>query len=149
MKHCTKCGASKPAVDFAFYNKAKGLRHSRCKPCYRAWYAEQSSNPLAIERRRIYWRKAYLKRNPEAVARARARNSEYRDRVRAKYWRKRFEIFKRFDFQCQYCGRKAPEVELQIDHIHPRAKGGTDAPSNLTLACRECNGGKADVLLNK
>jgi hypothetical protein len=30
-------------------------------------------------------------------------------------------------------------VPLQIEHIHPRGKGGTDRVSNLTLACEPCN----------
>lgn len=36
----------------------------------------------------------------------------------------RFEVFKRDKFTCQYCGRKAPDVVLQIDHISPVSKGG-------------------------
>ena len=39
--------------------------------------------------------------------------------------------------QCAYCGMK--DVPLQIEHIHPRAKCGTDRISNLTLACEPCN----------
>ena len=38
----------------------------------------------------------------------------------------RFEIFKRDSFTCQYCGRKAPDVLLVIDHIEPVSKGGTN-----------------------
>lgn len=38
---------------------------------------------------------------------------------------------------CAYCGGK--DVPLEIDHIHPRSKGGTDRVSNLTLACHDCN----------
>lgn len=34
----------------------------------------------------------------------------------------RFEVFKRDSFTCQYCGRSAPEVVLQVDHIKPVAK---------------------------
>src|SRR5436305_14579809 len=30
-------------------------------------------------------------------------------------------------------------MPLQIEHIHPRSKGGTDRVSNLTLACEPCN----------
>ena len=51
----------------------------------------------------------------------------------------RYDILKRDNFTCQYCGRKAPEVVLEIDHIIPVSKGGTDAPSNLKTVCRECN----------
>ena len=38
---------------------------------------------------------------------------------------------------CAYCG--ATDVPLQIEHIHPRSKGGSDRVSNLTLACAKCN----------
>ena len=64
-------------------------------------------------------------------------------------WRLRFEIFKRDNFTCQYCGRKAPEVELQIDHKHPKSKGGKDRIENYITACKECNMGKGDVLLKE
>ncbi|MED7820904.1 RNA-guided endonuclease IscB [Streptomyces chiangmaiensis] len=41
---------------------------------------------------------------------------------------------------CAYCGAK--NVPLQIDHIRPRARGGSDRVSNLTLACGPCNQAK-------
>ena len=59
----------------------------------------------------------------------------------------RFEILKRDGFTCQYCGRKAPEVELEIDHIVPVAKGGSNEIDNLITACHECNNGKFDRCL--
>ena len=54
----------------------------------------------------------------------------------------RFEVFKRDKFTCQYCGRKVPDVVLQIDHIEPVAKGGGNEILNLISACQECNSGK-------
>ncbi|MCK4795228.1 MAG: HNH endonuclease [Desulfobacteraceae bacterium] len=36
----------------------------------------------------------------------------------------RFEVFKRDSFTCQYCGRKSPDVLLEIDHIKPVSKEG-------------------------
>ena len=36
----------------------------------------------------------------------------------------RYEVFKRDSFRCQYCGRSAPEVILEADHIKPVAEGG-------------------------
>ncbi|MFE2496418.1 RNA-guided endonuclease IscB [Streptomyces scopuliridis] len=41
---------------------------------------------------------------------------------------------------CAYCGSSG--VPLNIDHIHPRSRGGTDRISNLTLACIPCNQAK-------
>lgn len=46
-------------------------------------------------------------------------------------------ILEKWNRQCAYCGKK--EVPFQIEHIHPRAKGGTNRISNLTLACQKCN----------
>lgn len=38
---------------------------------------------------------------------------------------------------CAYCG--ATDVPLNIDHIHPRSKGGSNRVSNLAVACVPCN----------
>ncbi|MDI9588935.1 MAG: HNH endonuclease [Acidobacteriota bacterium] len=54
----------------------------------------------------------------------------------------RFEVFKRDSFTCHYCGRKAPDVLLVIDHIQPIAEGGNNDILNLITACDECNAGK-------
>lgn len=56
----------------------------------------------------------------------------------------RFEVFKRDRFTCQYCGRKAPDVVLEVDHIKPYSKGGKDEIINLVTACRDCNRGKTN-----
>lgn len=61
----------------------------------------------------------------------------------------RFEVFKRDRFTCQYCGRKAPDVVLNVDHINPVAKGGTNELFNLITSCFECNNGKRDIPLDK
>ena len=54
----------------------------------------------------------------------------------------RFEVFKRDSFTCQYCGRKAPDVVLEVDHIKPIAEGGTNNIMNLITSCFDCNRGK-------
>lgn len=61
----------------------------------------------------------------------------------------RFEVFKRDLFTCQYCGRKAPEAILEVDHIIPVSKGGDNSMENLVSACRECNGGKSNKKLSE
>lgn len=43
--------------------------------------------------------------------------------------------------QCAYCD--ASTVPLQIEHIHPKARGGSNRISNLALACAPCNLKKA------
>jgi hypothetical protein len=54
----------------------------------------------------------------------------------------RFEVFKRDSFKCQYCGRCAPEIVLELEHIEPHSKGGSDEILNLLTSCWECNNGK-------
>lgn len=65
--------------------------------------------------------------------------------------RTRFKIFERDDFKCVYCGRNPREHEttLEIEHVFPKARGGTNATANLVTACKECNAGKGDYLLNQ
>jgi 5-methylcytosine-specific restriction endonuclease McrA len=38
---------------------------------------------------------------------------------------------------CAYCGKTG--VPLEVEHIVPKSRGGTDRVSNLTIACRKCN----------
>ncbi len=61
----------------------------------------------------------------------------------------RFEILKRDDFKCVYCGRGSSEVILEIDHVNPVAAGGDSRVENLVTACKDCNIGKKDFLLNE
>lgn len=62
--------------------------------------------------------------------------------------RKRFAILNRDNFTCRYCGRGAPDVMLEVDHIFPRAAGGDDRDANLVTACRDCNQGKRDSVID-
>ena len=62
--------------------------------------------------------------------------------------RLRFEVFKRDSFTCQYCGRKAPDVVLELDHVNPVSKGGDNDILNLITSCWECNSGKSDRVLS-
>jgi hypothetical protein len=46
-------------------------------------------------------------------------------------------LLNKWDRKCTYCG--VENIPLQVEHIHPRAKGGSDRISNLCLACEKCN----------
>lgn len=52
-------------------------------------------------------------------------------------------VFVRDEYQCQYCGSAAENV----DHIHPRSKGGTHTWDNVVASCRPCNARKENFLL--
>jgi 5-methylcytosine-specific restriction endonuclease McrA len=46
-------------------------------------------------------------------------------------------LLNKWDRKCAYCGIK--NVPLQVEHIQPKSKGGTNRISNLCLACEPCN----------
>lgn len=50
-------------------------------------------------------------------------------------------LLEKWSRKCAYCG--AEQVPLQIEHIHPTARGGSNRASNLCLACEPCNRKKA------
>ena len=90
--------------------------------------------------------------------------------------KRRFEVFKRDNFTCQYCGRSVSSedlpvlkksndpaldelmvqlklakygVILEVDHIIPLNRGGGDDMDNLVTACKDCNRGKGAGLLSE
>lgn len=77
----------------------------------------------------------------------------------------RDRVIERDGLTCAYCGIRVVPIEeypfdnhyqwprpnaevgfglLTIDHKLPKSKGGSDALSNLAIACKECNGGKSN-----
>jgi 5-methylcytosine-specific restriction endonuclease McrA len=52
---------------------------------------------------------------------------------------KRVRIYIRDKFRCQYCGEKKNPIELTLDHIIPRSRGGDSSPINIVTACLVCN----------
>jgi len=54
----------------------------------------------------------------------------------------RWQVFSRDNFICYYCGRKPPEVALEVDHRISVADGGSNDIENLITACVDCNRGK-------
>lgn len=57
----------------------------------------------------------------------------------------RFQILRRDNHTCRYCGAKAPESIVVVDHVVPVALGGQTVPENLVTACQDCNQGKAST----
>lgn len=58
----------------------------------------------------------------------------------------KLRVMKRDTFRCTYCGVSGNDAELQVDHIIPMSKGGSNHISNLTTACAKCNNTKNDTI---
>lgn len=46
-------------------------------------------------------------------------------------------LLEKWNRECAYCGKQ--DAQLEVEHIVPKSRGGSDRVSNLTLACHECN----------
>jgi 5-methylcytosine-specific restriction endonuclease McrA len=56
----------------------------------------------------------------------------------------RQNVFLRDKHTCQYCENVFPENELNLDHVHPRGKGGETSWENIVTSCIPCNTRKAN-----
>jgi hypothetical protein len=58
--------------------------------------------------------------------------------------RRRFQIFQRDSYECRICHRT--DEPLELDHIIPVCRGGSDESDNLQTLCWDCNRGKGGSL---
>jgi diadenosine tetraphosphate (Ap4A) HIT family hydrolase len=56
----------------------------------------------------------------------------------------RYDVIRRAKGRCEACGASVEDRALEVDHILPRNKGGSDDPSNLQALCYVCNAQKRD-----
>jgi 5-methylcytosine-specific restriction endonuclease McrA len=54
-------------------------------------------------------------------------------------------LLEKWGRECAYCGAKGSP--LNIDHVHPSSRGGSNRASNLTLACIPCNEKKGNLTI--
>ena len=116
-------------------------KKAKCPVCGKIFTIERTHRIYCSEECRRKRGKNYAKKMYDE-----GNNREKNKRRRLKL---RFEVFQMDNFTCQYCGRKAPNVELQIDHKFPKSKGGLDKKENYITACMECNLGKGDCILKE
>jgi hypothetical protein len=64
----------------------------------------------------------------------------------------RLAIYLRDSFKCLYCLtdlHDADPRDITLDHLTPKADGGSNDPTNLVTACRSCNCSRQDTPLNR
>ncbi|MES3037888.1 MAG: HNH endonuclease signature motif containing protein [Bdellovibrionota bacterium] len=78
--------------------------------------------------------KADIKADSEAETKSKAQTNLKKQIISKAQIRR--NVYKHAQNKCENCGSK---YALEIDHIHPQAKGGASAAENLRLLCRSCN----------
>ena len=170
VKQCSKCRVEKPISAFGV---GKKRIRSQCKECDRetlnasraamsAEHKKAQNHGYNIRRRssqkiyrlknkerdRLYaarWRKD----NPDIVKEtfrrhsARRRGAPVVERIHKK------AIIARDNSTCYLCSRVLTPNEITLDHVVPVSRGGNHTNDNLRVACRPCNSGKRDLLLEE
>ena len=54
----------------------------------------------------------------------------------------RVDVLHRDKYKCAFCGRSSKQIQLEVDHIIPFSKGGSNDISNLQTLCIDSNRGK-------
>ena len=63
--------------------------------------------------------------------------------------RKRMDVLEKYKFKCAYCGATASDgVTLEVDHVIPVSKGGSNEMDNLQILCKPCNIGKFNRIIS-
>lgn len=88
--------------------------------------------------------KATTEETGEALEEVPQADADERTPRRSLSVRKRFFVLKRDEYKCRLCGQSG--VPLEVDHIVPANRGGSDQLDNLQTLCFACNRGKRDDL---
>ena len=56
----------------------------------------------------------------------------------------RYEVLKRAKQRCELCGISSKQKALEVDHITPRSRGGSDDITNFQALCYSCNATKGN-----
>lgn len=160
MKTCKACGEAKPVSEFYRDSKSADRLRYECKACCKASAMARAKTPEGRAYHRTYHRehKLWRRYNPKRVSsRVAWANAKYAAdpayRVKAilnAHKRRRWaeqgtltpeqwqSIWAAYGGRCAYCSDGA----TAMDHVLPRAKGGTHSSDNVVPACKPCNSQK-------
>lgn len=167
MKQCSKCGDTKPLIEYHRDKHAKDGYVQRCKFCVKKksirWLEENRERNAATCRARYIANpepykanaKKWMKENPQRKAeldrayqinnphvhRATFHRRKARKKANGEFAITAKEWRKLYASPCVYCGSKN---NIQADHVIPIARGGIHGISNLVPACQSCNASKRE-----
>lgn len=152
LKRCGDCGLDRARADFARSARCKDGLTWNCRDCSKRYREENRETIQTRYRDYCQANKAILAARNRAWARANPERIKiYRERTRAlklahgagvtfDQWQ---AIKTLYEHRCLACGRKPPEIALEMDHVVPLSRGGAHDVSNVQPLCRSCNARKS------
>lgn len=142
------------AADNANYHRKASIKAAE-KAATKAVYESENADIIAAAaaekkladgvRKRAYMRR-YRRENPvKTAAQTRTKKARRRNAPGKHTGADVTSIGNRQKWRCAWC-RKPCSADYHVDHIIPLAKGGTNWPNNLCIACPTCNMSKKDRL---
>ena len=130
----------KDAIGKIYCGSAKALGSDFVTYDFEEWVSTWSDLSIVakIDQHKIISCKQFEFLAPEVIILSEYNGMTSRD---AKFSRR--NIFIRDNYTCQYCYKKFPVQQLNIDHIIPRSRGGNTSWENVALSCLPCNTRKA------
>lgn len=122
-------------------------RHQITKKKY---YDSVSKTPEYRQQRSIYFAKYYQTDQGKNMRQVIFRNHESQRRgsvgkITTQEW-KDLKAF--YDYRCLCCGKQEPEIRLEIDHVIPVSRGGSNMIDNIQPLCRSCNAKKSNWMID-
>ncbi len=77
--------------------------------------------------------------DPHKLVKPDVEGEGYQQGPQSGFWNVREYVLWRDKHLCQACKGKSKDLVLNVHHIRPRSKGGSDRPANLTTLCITCH----------
>lgn len=138
-------------------DKRRALRRSRRQPRFDNRRKRKGTLPPSLESRVcnvVTWVRRLMRLCPltaisqelvrfdmQALENAEIEGVEYQQWTLKGYEVREYVLLK-WHHQCAYCD--ARDVPLELDHVHPRSRNGSNRVSNLVAACTPCNQRKSN-----
>lgn len=148
-KNCSKCEQFFPVDSFYPDRRAVDGTKSRCVVCLTEDTQKFRRTHLKLYQKATKrWRRKHYE---DALKRGRANTAKRRlfaSKSKSHYTSEDItQLLHNLSWCCFWC--KQPVVQYHIDHIVPLSRGGSNAASNITIACPQCNLRKRNKLPNE
>lgn len=126
IKTCSQCGETKPTTRDNFGTRPSGMPKAYCRVCQRRMSNEYAARNRDVGRERARRRKELL----ETVG------------VVNEHLQYRSPLLRDQKSKCYFCRTPITIDTIEIDHLTPLSRGGTNDYFNLAGCCSPCNKAK-------